>query len=207
MMVNRLYNSYDKARRRAQEAIQLCLEGELYVANERLQHTRNELKHLSGDLPIVGHDQSMADSSDTPFVTQTFVEAQAWGWLELASGVYRLMQDRPGVGMMHFSRAWRIWRPWSIGVESAQKEEAIRECIRTRLWLGEAWARFMSDRAQRAANAILRTALTELRRIGAHHLLQETIAQQNLLPAAPPGSPAYSNDGRTIPYIRSLLTP
>jgi hypothetical protein len=62
-------------------------------------------------------------------------------------------------------------------------------------------ARFLSDRAERLANAILRAALAEFTRIEARGLLQETIAQQSLLPLTPPESPAYTEGGQKIPYL------
>jgi hypothetical protein len=66
-------------------------------------------------------------------------------------------------------------------------------------------ARFLSDRAERLANAILRAALAELTRIEARGLLQETIAQQSLLPLTPPGSPAYTEGGQKIPYLARAI--
>jgi hypothetical protein len=83
-------------------------------------------------------------------------------------------------------------------------QEAIGLCLHGK---GEAWARIMSsDRTRHAANAVLRATLSEIKRIGAHALLEETIQQQRLLPPAPPGSPAYSADGKTIPHICSLVS-
>jgi hypothetical protein len=83
--------AYEQAKALAQEAFQLCLQGELYHALEVLHRVRNELKQLSGDLPIAIYstteDVSSA-SSDVHFITRTFAEAQAWGWLEFASGVF-----------------------------------------------------------------------------------------------------------------------
>ena len=66
-------------------------------------------------------------------------------------------------------------------------------------------ARFLSDRAECLADAILRAALAELTRIEARRLLQETIAQQSLLPLTPPGSPAYTEGGQKIPYLARIL--
>jgi len=63
----------------------------------------------------------------------------------------------------------------------------------------------MSERAESTANAVLRAGLTELARIEAQELLAETIAQQSLLPAAPKGSPAYSEVGVSTPYVTRLM--
>lgn len=193
----------------AQKAIQACLHGNVVLAQEILLQLRNELKRQSGDLPIVGYERESASTSskESTFPTRSFAETQAWGWLELASGIVQLVLERPGTGLMYFSRSWRIWRLPTlsgIGSESAGQQEAMRERIRARLWLGEAWARSMSDRAERSAKAILRTALTEIERVNAHALLQETIAQQALLPPASLGSPAHRNDGQVIPFIHVL---
>lgn len=191
---------YIHALNRVQEAFQACLQEDEHLAQELLMYTRNELKRFTGDLPIVGHV-----GKDAPFLTGTFAEAQTWGWLEFVSGVYQLWRARPGAAIVHFKRAWRIWRPWNTNVsQEAEQLEAKREKVRAGLWLGEAWARVMSDRAPQASNAILRAALTELYRIQAQDLLQETLAQQATLPPAPPGSPAY---GLPAPYIRRLLEP
>jgi len=190
----------------AQEAFHLCLTGDIYHAQELLLRTRNALKRLSGDLPIVGYDVLMSDSVDTPFVTQSLEEARAWGWLEIASGAFKLVENHPGASMVHFKRAWRIWRPWgmAIGDTVVGQQEARYERVRAGLWLGEAWARFMSDRAQSNAQAILRASLMELGRLEPSHLLQETIEQQQHLPPALLGSPAYREDRQTVPYICSL---
>ena len=210
-MTNRQQDTYEQAKTLAQEAFHLCLQGELYHALEVLQRTRNELKRLSGDLPIVTHGSTREDSpnsSDMHFITLTFAEAQAWGWLELASGVFKLMQDRPGGSMVHFTRAWRIWRPWSMNSKISKTTEsylARHERARAGLWLGEAWARCISDRALHSARAVLRAALTEIQRIDAHDLLHETIDQQTLLPTAPLGSPAYRQDGQHMPYVRTFI--
>jgi len=53
---------------------------------------------------------------------------------------------------------------------------------------------------------VLRAALTEIERIDAHDLLQETINQQTLLPPASPGSPAYRQEGHSIPYVSSSIS-
>lgn len=190
----------------AQKAIQACLHGNVLLAQEILLQLRNELKRQSGDLPIVGYEREPTDITrkERNFLTQSFAETQAWGWLELASGIVQLVLEHPGTAMMYFSRAWRIWRLPVIpgeGPESVEQQEARRERIRVRLWLGEAWACSLSDRAERSAQAILRAALTELRRVNAHSILQETVAQQALLPPAPLGSPAHRNDRQVIPYV------
>jgi hypothetical protein len=198
--------SYEDARIRAREAFQRCLEGELSQAQEQLQRARTALKRLDGDLPIARYSQGQAIVSDAPFVTYSIEQARAWGWLEMASGVYQLVQQHPGAGLVHFKRVWRIWRPWSMDASNeAQHTEARRERLRASLWLGESWARTISDRARQVADAVLRAALRELTHNDADALLQETIRQQKHLPPAPLGSPAYSNDGRTSPYVCSLL--
>ena len=189
--------SFSHAEELAREAFQICLAQDIYHAQELLFRSRNELRRLSGDLPIMGHDatsydtDAILDVEESPFLTRTFDEARAWGWLELATGVFKLMQDRPGTSLVHFKRAWRIWRPWERAkVDVEIVHEAIRERIRAGLWLGEAWARFMSDRAEPAAHAVLRAALTKLERIEDATLLQETISQQSTLPPAQLGTPA-----------------
>jgi hypothetical protein len=204
--------TYAHTKALAQEAFQLCLQGELYHALEVLHRTRNHLKALSGDLPIVGHISPETDSPDRPdihLITRSFAEAQAWGWLEFTSGVFKLMQDRPGGSLVHFTRAWRIWRPWSMeGGKKSRREtdEAKRERVRAGLWLGEAWARCISDRASQTASAVLRAALAEIERIEAYDLLEETTNQQTLLPPASRGSPTYRQDGQSIPYINAFAS-
>ena len=190
----------------AQEAFHLCLSGDIYHAQELLLRVRNALKRLSGDLPIVGYDALVSDSVDTPFVTQSLAEARAWGWLEIATGAFKLVENHPGASMVHFKRAWRIWRPWGMttGNTVVVQQEARYERIRAGLWLGEAWARFMSERAQTNAQAILRASLKELGRLEPSPLLQETIEQQRHLPPALLGSPAYREDRQSVPYICSL---
>ncbi len=197
-------HDYKNATWMSQEAFRQCLTGDIYAAQELLLRIRNALKRLSGDLPIVGYDALVHDSTDTPFATQSFEEAQAWGWLELASGVYKLVENHPGASMVHFKRAWRIWRPWGMESTLAEQQEARSERVRAGLWLGEAWARFMSDRAQSNAQAILRASLIELRRLGQTQLLQETIEQQQHLPPALLGSPAYREDKQSVPYVCTL---
>jgi hypothetical protein len=194
-------HTYEEAYTYAQEAFQACLAGQRVHAQELLLLTRNVLKHLSGDLPIVGHYQ---DEHDSPFATRTFVEARAWGWLELAAGVFQMVKQRPGSSLVYFKRAWRVWRPWvTEGVNEEQRIEARRERIRVSFWLGEAWARIMSDRAPQMTAAIFRAALADLARFPGEALLTETMSQQEHLPAAPMGSLAY--DQHNGPYIRTFL--
>lgn len=207
---------YIDASEHAQEALQLVLAGQIEQADGMLFKVHNTLKSLSGDLPIVNYIESDGDFEDNgsdggenshnqSFMTRSIYEARAWGWLEIASGVLKLAQDRPGGSMMYFTRAWRIWRPWNNSkANEAERREALRERIRTRLWLGEAWARFMSDRARRSAQALLRTALVEARELEADDVLQITIEQQELLPPASIGTPAYNPQRRSIPYICTL---
>ncbi|HLJ35502.1 MAG TPA: hypothetical protein VKU38_17740 [Ktedonobacteraceae bacterium] len=208
-MIDTGYYPFGDATARAQKAMQACLYGNVLLAQEILLQLRNELKRQSGDLPIVSHEREPADitSKERAFLTQSFAETQAWGWLELASGIVQLVLERPGTGMMYFSRAWRIWRLPSLsraGLEGVEQQEAVRERIRARLWLGEAWARSMSDRAERSAKAILRAALAELERLNAHDILYETIAQQALLPPAALGSPAHRDDRQVSPYVCTM---
>jgi hypothetical protein len=199
--------SYEDARIRAREAFQRCLEGELAQAQEQLQRARTQLKRLDGDLPIARYSQGQAIVSDAPFVTYSIEQARAWGWLEMASGVYQLTQQHPGAGLVHFKRAWRIWRPWSMEAsDEGRRAEARHERLRASLWLGESWARTISDRARQVADAVLRAALRELTQNEANALLQETIQQQKQLPPAPLGSPAHRDGGRCIPYVYSLIT-
>lgn len=201
---------YSDARMKGQEAFRLCLEGKLDDAQGMLHITRTGLKALSGDLPIVGYGGDAEDVGDSEnirdrrFATRSFQEAQAWGWLELASGVFQLVRGWPGGSLVHFLRAWRIWRPWTVGTGGTVREDALRERVRARLWLGESWSRIMSERAEYAAKAVLRAALTEIARIKAKDLLAETIAQQALLPAALRGSPAYGENGWKVPYVTRL---
>ena len=198
--------TYQNAALLAQEAFHECLTGDIYAAQELLLRIRNALKRLSGDLPIVGYDTLVHESSGPPFMTQSLEEAQAWGWLEIASGAYKLVENHPGASMVHFKRAWRIWRPWgaAISITVEEQQEARSERVRAGLWLGEAWARFMSDRAQSNAQAILRASLIELNRLGQTQLLQETIEQQRHLPCALLGSPAYREDKQSVPYVCML---
>jgi hypothetical protein len=204
-MVDAKDQFYDYCRAQSQEAFRLCLAGEVDYAQGILYSVRNGLKRHSGDLPIVGRREAVEGTSEAAFTTSTLAEARAWGWLELACGVLQLVKDHPGAALMHFTRAWRIWRLWSRAGDAAEEHEAAHERVRASLWLGEAWARFLSDRAERAANAILRAAYAEIVRIEAQDILRETLAQQALLPPAPPGSPAYNKDGRHIPYLARIL--
>lgn len=200
---------YEHTTTLAQEAFHLCLQGEVYYGQELLQRVRTQLKRTSGDLPIFSSvDAAHTSAYHTPFTTKSIEEANAWGWLELASGVFKLVQDLPGTSLMHFTRSWRIWRAWTLDTTSLspmQLLQARRERIRASLWLGEAWARFMSERAEHTARAILRVALVELERMAAQDILQETIQQQYLLPPAALGTPAYSTDGVVNPYVCLLL--
>ena len=202
--------TYKDAQLLAQEAFRLCLVGDIYTAQEFLLRIRNTLKRLSGDLPIVGQDSPYHENGDVAFTTQTFEAAKAWGWLELATGTFQLVENHAGTSMVHFKRAWRIWRPWGMATGKSSHTEQVHarsERVRVGLWLGEAWARFMSDRAQSNAQAILRASLIELQRLGQKQLLQETIEQQQCLPLALLGSPAYREDKRSVPYICMLHIP
>src|SRR6266487_4200610 len=93
-MLNAQKHTYEEACIYAQEAFQACLNGERVHAQELLLLTRNVLKHLGGDLPIVGHDQE--EEGDTPFATRTFIEAQAWGWLVFVARVFQIITLLPG---------------------------------------------------------------------------------------------------------------
>ncbi len=189
-MLNAQKHTYEEACIYAQEAFQACLNGERVHAQELLLLTRNVLKHL--------------EEGDTPFATRTFIEAQAWGWLEFAAGVFQMIKERPGSGLVNFKRAWRIWRPWvTEGENEGQRTEARRERIRASLWLGEAWARIMSDRAPQMTTAVFRAALADLARFQSDDLLAETLRQQEQLSPAPLGSLAYGE--QNSPYILSFL--
>lgn len=203
-MANTTNSVFKDAVTGAQQAIQLSLEGETDYAQGIIFSVRTKLKGLSGDLPVSGRGEATDRANGSRFATTSFAEAKAWGWLEMASGVWQLVHSRPGASIVHFSRAWRVWRPWSKGVESAENLEATRERIRASLWLGEAWARFSSDRAERAANAIVRAALGELSDIDGD-LLQVTIEQQLSLPPAPTGTPAYSASRHSVPYVMRFV--
>jgi hypothetical protein len=154
----------------------------------------------------VGESSQQEEGRNISFVTQTFEEAQAWGWYELTMGVFFLMGERPGSGLVHFKRAWKIWRPWSNrAIEEAERREAANERLRAGLWLGEAWARFMSDRAQQNADAVFRATLSERDHIHTDQILQETIQQQRQLPPASPGAPAYRKDTQALPYVLRFI--
>ena len=198
--------TYYTARTRAQDAFLTSLGGNQYHAQGLLHHTYSDLKRLSGDLPIVGQSSQQEEGRNISFVTQTFAEAQAWGWYELAMGVFFLMGERPGSGLVHFKRAWKIWRPWSNRAEEeGERYEATCERVRAGLWLGEAWARFMSDRAQQNADAVFRATLSELEHTNTEQILQETVQQQRQLPPASPGTPSYQADAQIVPYILRLV--
>ncbi len=213
-LAERLYSmspqkyTYNDAELLGRKAFQLCLSHEVYSAQELLFHARNMLKRLSGDLPIVGHDIVVDDNIDAPFVTQSFAEAQAWGRLEMATGAFKLFENHAGTSIVHFKRAWRIWRAWENPKEGGD-EQQVRltrlERVRASLWLGEAWARFMSDRAESNANAVIHAALAELERLGRQDLLQETIEQQRRLPPALVGSLAFREDGQSVPFVYTVL--
>lgn len=190
---------FEWARVSAQEALLLCLLGRQVEAEALLLPVRTLLRRTSGDLAIVRHVEEESDGGRA-FATRSLAEARAWGWLELACGVLQLSRAYPGVSLMYFSRAWRIWRPWSRASGNLEEQEALRERIRASLWLGEAWARLAGERAERTAGAILRAALTEIDRINTNDLLQETIEQQALLPPALPGTPAFCRD-KPAPYV------
>jgi hypothetical protein len=204
------YELYIDARTKSQDAFRLCLEDELDEAQAMLHITRTGLKGLSGDLPIVRYTgdtvdaENSEDARNSRFATRSFLEAQAWGWLEVASGVFQLVRGWPGGSLVHFLRAWRIWRPWTMSADGTEKQEALRERVRASLWLGEGWSRIMSERAEHAAQAVLRAAFIETARLETMDLLEETIAQQALLPPAPRGSPAFKEDGTRTPYVTRL---
>lgn len=203
MMKEAAHPFFEEAKRQAQEALELALHSETGQAHSQLYVTRTLLKRLSGDLPIVGRDGDetgeggeMQGTQNTAFTTRSIEETRAWGWLELAFGVQQLARERPGASLVHFSRAWRVWRMWSRDRSPTEEQEIRREEVRARLWLGEAWARSFSDRAQRVADAVLRAALAEIKRLQAEDVLEETMRQQALLPPPPPDSPASSADWR-----------
>jgi hypothetical protein len=207
-MTQKEHGTYEEAYQQAQQAFALSLAGEMANALELLLQARTTLRRLSGDLALLDTTQR-EEMLPASFVTRTFAEARAWGWLELASGTYQLIHERSGKSMLHCSRAWRIWRPWSSNVltsEEIEQQEARRERARAGLWLGESWARSMDERAEHIARSVMRAALTELAQLQDEHVLTETIAQQALLPPAPQGVPAYRGDGTQLPYVCTLLT-
>lgn len=178
--------AYEQAARRAQEAWQACLSGDVYYAQELLLRTRTEVKRLGGDLPILGHFEHGDGGKSTSFVTRSYAEAEAWGWLEMASGLFQLVRERPGTSLVHFKRAWRIWRPWStLAPDDASRLMAARERVRAALWLSAGWSRMTGERAAHASEAVWRAALSEIARIDAGDLLTETTKQQAQLPAMP----------------------
>jgi hypothetical protein len=196
---------FEWARVSAQDALRLCLLGQRVEAEALLLPVRTLLRRESGDLAIVrrGTDEEGSEAGRA-FGTRSLAEARAWGWLELACGVLQLSRAYPGVSLMYFSRAWRIWRPWSRTAGGAEGQEALRERIRASLWLGEAWARLFSERAEPTARAILRAALSELANFDSDDLLQETLEQQALLPPALPGTPAFAQD-KPAPFVTRMM--
>ncbi len=179
-------HAYEQAKQRAQEAWRSCLDGDVYHAQELLLRTRTEVKRLGGDLPILSHFEGGDSGKSASFVTRSYAEAEAWGWLEMASGLYQLQRDRPGASLMHFKRAWRIWRPWStLAADEIRKLNAARERVRAALWLSASWSRMTSERAARVAEAVWRAALSDIARLDAGDLLAETTRQQSQLPPMP----------------------
>src|SRR5579875_1995240 len=159
--------SYEEAQQRARAAFSLGFQQNASTDNADawglLLHTYSDLRRLSGDLPILSRANTPSNSINISFITQQFVEAQAWGWYELSNGALHLLENRPGRSLVHFKRAWRIWRPWSLQASMiAEKQEATQERLRASLWLGEAWSRLVSDHAKKVATAILTAALTEI---------------------------------------------
>ncbi|MEO8970959.1 MAG: hypothetical protein ABI406_05070 [Ktedonobacteraceae bacterium] len=106
-MIDNGYYPFGDAMVQAQHAIQASLHENVSLAQEILLQLRNELKRQSGDLPIVSYERESAGttSKEGTFLTRPFVKAQAWGWLEMASGIVQLVLERPGSGMMYFSRS------------------------------------------------------------------------------------------------------
>jgi len=192
-------DSFATNMQRAQQAFRNCLHRHLYEGEELLSRTRTSLKRQCGDLPLV-------QTETGPFQTATFEAARAWGWLEFVTGVYQLGREHPGTALMYLKRAWRIWQPWErLGTTSEEQNEATRERLRASLWLGEAWARTISDRASRAATTILHTTLLAVDRLQEQALLEETIQQQRSLPLALPGSPAWNPGKQSMPFLCLLL--
>jgi hypothetical protein len=176
-------NIYEQAKLRARQAWLVGLNGDMHRAQELLLRTRTEVKRLSGDLPLLGHFEGGDSGKSASLVTRTYAEAEAWGWLEMASGLYQLLRDRPGASLVHFKRAWRIWRPWStLASDEARQLNAARERVRAALWLSACWSRMTSERAARATEAIWRAALSEIARLDASDLLVETTRQQAQFP-------------------------
>ncbi|MBE3557682.1 MAG: hypothetical protein IMW89_00440 [Ktedonobacteraceae bacterium] len=212
-MQSTVHYSYEAAQKRSQEAFALSLCAEKEQAQELLLRTQSELKRLSGDVLLASSPgfagyKHTVEQADRPSLTRTFPEGRAWGWFEMASGVYQLMRERPGSSLVYFKRAWRIWRSWSLSSTNPGDEqilEAKRERTRAGLWLGEAWARFMNERARHAAEAVLRASLAELARLHGNDLLQETLQQQRRLPPALPGTLAYEVAATHGLYLNLLL--
>ena len=77
----------------AQKAIQASLHGNVPLAQEIVLQLRNALKRQSGDLPIVSYEQRQTSTSSQgrAFLTRSFAETQAWGWLELAAGIVQVV--------------------------------------------------------------------------------------------------------------------
>jgi hypothetical protein len=191
--------TYNMAQHRARRAFSMGFDHQVAKDNADawglLLHTYSDLRRLSGDLPILSRADTPSNSMNASFITQSFAEAQAWGWHEFTNGALHLLENRPGRSLVHFKRDWRIWRPWSLHASRAEeKQEAAYERLRASLWLGEAWSRLISKHATQVANAIMNAALKEIERNGFYDLLQETIRQQRLLPLAPPGTPAHQSN-------------
>ncbi len=200
--------TYEMAQQRARTAFSLGFHQNASTSKDNadawglLLHTYSDLRRLSGDLPILSRADSPSNSINISFITQDFVEAQAWGWYELTNGALHLLENRPGRSLVHFKRAWRIWRPWSLHTSIlVEKQEATRERVRASLWLGEGWSRLISDHAKQVATAILIAALAEIERGTLYSLLQETVQQQHFLTSAPPGTPAC---GLPQPFIQTI---
>ncbi len=171
---------YEPVMLRAQEAWEAGLHGDVDHAQELLLRTRTEIKRLSGDLPLLSHFESGSEGKSASLITRTYEEAEAWGWLEMASGLYQLRRERPGASLVHFKRAWRIWRPWNtLATDEARRVHAARERVRAALWLSASWSHMTSERAAHAAQAIQRAALSEIERLHADDLLAETVQQQS----------------------------
>jgi hypothetical protein len=190
--------TYSLAQQRARAAFSMGFDNQAAGNNADawglLLHTYSDLRRLSGDLPILNRADAPSNSMNISFITQSLAEAQAWGWHEFTNGALHLLENRPGRSLVHFKRAWRIWRPWSLHASRVEeKQEATYERLRASLWLGEAWSRLISEHATHVASAIMNAALKEIERNGLYNLLQETIHQQHLLPLAPSGTSAHQS--------------
>jgi len=64
--------------------------------------------------------------------------------------------------------------------------------------------RTVFNSAEPTARAVLRAALTELAHFDSNDLLQETLEQQALLPAALPGTPAFAQE-KPAPFVTRIL--